>query len=966
VIRRMPLLRALFATATLLVGAMSQLSCSINDYCLGCDNGDGDGGMGSNDGGDGGGGSDDAMIDAGCIPSGPEECDGKDNDCNGLVDDGVIVGVGVLCANQNGACAGGLTVCVNGMLKCDKMGSPEVCNGIDDNCSGTPDEGDPGGGAKCGTDQGECVAGQFRCNPNTGMVECFGFQDHTQDPELCDGRDNDCDGTFDENVVFANPDCGPMTDTGECVIGTLSCMAGTPICTGAVFPKFETCNGLDDDCNGAADEIFNKQTDIQNCGACGTVCQPTSKTCIFTTNTTTSGVPCTMDSQCPGGSCVINSQPRCSTGNCSFQCNAGFKDFDTMPANGCEYRCFVTGLTEECDGIDNDCDGNTDEGLTAPPICLSKAGSECGTNTVATCTGAGGWVCNYPGDVQFPETKCDGKNNDCDANIDEAQPNFGDDCFEVAETACGADTTDDDNDGFTNDGCPVVGTAETGAQCGDAVDSDGDGAVNDGCPAKEERGVCKSKGTYQCDSMNLDGPATCVITMPGMMPAAQETCDAKDNDCDGKTDEGGNMGNLVGQEWVDIGNGHQMMRYEASKPDATDVDQGTAPANDPANTTAYTCSRKDVRPWTNIKYQDAVAACAKIGASLCTEVQWHRACSKIGAQPNTIPAATTGTFIEAEDYLSTTFAGNPESGTACAAGNAADEDGDGRVNDGCPIVGAAAETACTGTTDDDGDGTANDGCPAMGPHSWVEDYTSTFSGIGDMEATPNLGAAVTNSAAAIAASSPALNYSINFANGTNYHVWLKVFANSNVNDSVYVALNNNAALPASTGTYNSWVWIDAGTFGTISGTQTIHLYMAEDGIKVDKIYVFSGSTTAAAIGAAETIASKGGNWAFLANPNTYVAGTCNADDYDTDAALAGDQDDILKTGALPNCAAAWTTPISDLSGNVKEWTLRHAPGENPIRGGASNNTPNGISCPLNFTLADDNFFFPNIGFRCCK
>ena len=58
--------------------------------------------------------------------------------------------------------------------------------------------------------------------------------------------------------------------------------------------------------------------------------------------------------------------------------------------------------------------------------------------------------------------------------------------------------------------------------------------------------------------------------------------------------------------------------------------------------------------------------------------------------------------------------------------------------------------------------------------------------------------------------------------------------------------------------------------------------------------------------------------------------------------------------------------LFDMSGNVKEWTLAHAPGENPIRGGASNNTGEGISCPLNFTLADDAFFFPNIGFRCCR
>jgi Ca2+-binding RTX toxin-like protein len=53
------------------------------------------------------------------------------------------------------------------------------------------------------------------------------------------------------------------------------------------------------------------------------------------------------------------------------------------------------------------------------------------------------------------------------------------------ETACGADTTDDDHDGFPNDGCPVDGAAEDvlSGQCANAFDDDADGDVNDGCPA---------------------------------------------------------------------------------------------------------------------------------------------------------------------------------------------------------------------------------------------------------------------------------------------------------------------------------------------------------------------------------------------------------------------------------------------------------------------------------------------------
>ena len=56
----------------------------------------------------------------------------------------------------------------------------------------------------------------------------------------------------------------------------------------------------------------------------------------------------------------------------------------------------------------------------------------------------------------------------------------------------------------------------------------------------------------------------------------------------------------------------------------------------------------------------------------------------------------------------------------------------------------------------------------------------------------------------------------------------------------------------------------------------------------------------------------------------------------------------------------------DMSGNVKEWTAPRSVGQNPIRGGSANNTVDGISCELNFTLADNAFFFPDTGFRCCR
>src|ERR1041385_1835070 len=133
--------------------------CKVNDYCIDCLKSDG-GGSGDDGGGDDGNGSSDAGPDATiCVPTGAEECDGKDNDCNGLIDEGTLPGVGAACSNQMGECAGGVIQCINGALKCNKQPSPEVCDTKDNNCNGQTDEGNPGGGAKCGTDQGECVAG---------------------------------------------------------------------------------------------------------------------------------------------------------------------------------------------------------------------------------------------------------------------------------------------------------------------------------------------------------------------------------------------------------------------------------------------------------------------------------------------------------------------------------------------------------------------------------------------------------------------------------------------------------------------------------------------------------------------------------------------------------------------------------------------------------------------------------------
>jgi len=51
---------------------------------------------------------------------------------------------------------------------------------------------------------------------------------------------------------------------------------------------------------------------------------------------------------------------------------------------------------------------------------------------------------------------------------------------------------------------------------------------------------------------------------------------------------------------------------------------------------------------------------------------------------------------------------------------------------------------------------------------------------------------------------------------------------------------------------------------------------------------------------------------------------------------------------------------------VREWTAPRSAGVNAIRGGASNTELNGATCQDDFVLGSDTFFFPNVGFRCCR
>jgi hypothetical protein len=227
------------------------------------------------------------------------------------------------------------------------------------------DEAFPQLGGRCSSGVGLCnEAGLFVCGPDASVV--CNAAPHPPRDEVCNGLDDDCDGETDEGTA----DCCAPGEARDCGLETGVCAAGTQVCEaarvwgaceGGVGPGVEVCNGQDDDCDGATDE--DQGTTVCGVGACAHEA-----------------------AVCVGGR-VIACDP------------------------------FEGARAEQCNGLDDDCDGAVDDDAEGTGVACGAGVGACARDGATVCSG-GGVVCDAVPGAPAAEA-CNGLDDDCDGAVDE-------------------------------------------------------------------------------------------------------------------------------------------------------------------------------------------------------------------------------------------------------------------------------------------------------------------------------------------------------------------------------------------------------------------------------------------------------------------------------------------------------------------------------------------------------------------
>lgn len=482
-------------------------------------------------------------FDPGISPVANELCDNIDNNCDGSIDEGVLITF-YADSDQDGYGDPNNTVesCelelgyVDNNSDCNDVDSnvhpaaEEVCDQQDNDCDGETDEegsiggsiwyedgdndtyGDPNDTKIACEQPSGYVSNNTDCDDNNGIF-------HPGAAEMCNGFDDNCDGQIDEEGALDAPTWYLDADGdnfGDVESSVMTCAQPSGFVTdntdcddqdNDIFPgASEVCNSEDDDCDGSIDEEaidFTTYYEDNDDDGYGNAAAPTQ-------------------------ACVLPDGFSITMGDCD----------DT--------RDDVSPVSDEvCDGVDNDCDGNLDENTAIDAetwyLDYDSDGFGASSVSVVSCEAPSGFVSNT--------TDCNDLSALSNPDADEICDNEDNDCNGVVDDSTALDTftfyLDSDNDGFGTTDSVEACTLPSGyaEQTGDCDDNDNgqnpnaaefengeddncDGDIDEGTNAFDDDGDGYSEHDGDCDDTNST-----------ISPDGTEVCDGVDNDCDGVIDE---------------------------------------------------------------------------------------------------------------------------------------------------------------------------------------------------------------------------------------------------------------------------------------------------------------------------------------------------------------------------------------------------------------------------------------------
>ncbi len=352
-------------------------------------------------------------------PGATEICNGIDDDCDNLTDEGFDVD-----GDGYTTCAGDC----NDNNASVNSGVTEICNGIDDDCDNLIDEGFDVDGDGYTTCAGDCNDNNASMNPGA--------------TEICNGIDDDCDNLIDEVFDVDGDGDGFTTCAGDCNDNNSAVRPGAT----------EICNGIDDDCDTFIDEGFDVDGDGYT-------------TCSGDCNDNNASLN-------PGATEICNG----IDDDCDNLTDEGF-DVDGDGYTTCAGDCndnnasVNPGVAEICNGIDDDCDNLIDEGFDADGDGYTTCAGDCNDNNASVnpgvteiCNGIDD-DCDNLTDEGFDldgdgYTTCAGDCNDNNASVNPG-----------ATEIC-SNEIDDNCNGLINEGCCDVGVSGvvTNSTCAASVD----------------------------------------------------------------------------------------------------------------------------------------------------------------------------------------------------------------------------------------------------------------------------------------------------------------------------------------------------------------------------------------------------------------------------------------------------------------------------------------------------------------